>query len=492
MASALSEIGLTDQNKAALVEEGAIAPLIEMISNGNLETKSAAIGALQNLSGLPENALRMIKDGVVRPILDLLYTRRSIALTLQEQAATTYANLAASAALPEGISDTLVTLLESDEVIYHLLSLINLTGPAIQGNILRAFHAMCRLPAAGEVRAKLREGGAIQVLLPFCESSNLDMRANAVKLLFSLSQDGDGGTLVEHLGQKYTENLVKLLSTSLNEEEKAAALGVIANLPLASRQITQWLVEAGALSMIVSILSSGSLRTTGNTVKNQLVENAAGALSRFTIPTDTDLQLKTAQSGVIPILVRLLGSGTPLAKCRAAISLAQFSQNSEKLSRPIRSRRGFMCFSAPPQLQCRVHGGVCSVTTSFCLVEADAIIPLVQALEEQEGGTSEAALEALSTLVYDEYLQKGAKEIEAVDGIKAIVRLLTVGSTGVQEKAVWILERVFRNERYRIEYGNAAQMPLVDLTQRGTSATRPLAAKILAHLNVLHDQSSYF
>ncbi|GLJ56103.1 hypothetical protein SUGI_1204440 [Cryptomeria japonica] len=494
MASALSEMGLTDQSKAALVKEGVVAPLLEMISNGNVESKSAAIGALQNLSSLPENALQMTKDGVVQPILDLLYTPKSIVLTLREQAASTFANLAASIALPESTSDTVVALLESDEVIYKLLSLINLTGPSIQGSILRAFHAMCSAPTAVEVREKLREGGAIQILLTFCESSNLELRANAIKLLFSLSQDGDGSMLAEHLGQSYTEKFVKLLSTSSDEEEKAATIGIIGNLPLYNRQITEWLLEAGTLPMIINILSSGSLRTTGNAVKNQLIENAAGALCRFTIPTDIDLQIKTAGAGLIPVLVRLLGSGTPLAKRRAAISLAQFSENSGKLSRTIQRRKSFsfVCFSAPPDQPCRVHRGICSVNTSFCLVESEAILPLVQVLEEQEGGASEAALEALSTLVYDEFLENGAVEIERVGGIMSIVRMLTVGSAGVQEKAVWILERLFRNERYRTEYGNTAQMPLIDLTQRGTNATRPLAAKILAHLNVLHEQSSYF
>ncbi|KAH9316920.1 hypothetical protein KI387_018689, partial [Taxus chinensis] len=386
MASALSEMGLTDQNKAALVKEGVVSPLLEMISNGNVESKSAAIGALQNLSSLPENALQMIKDGVVQPVLDLLYTPKSIVLTLREQAASTFANLAASITLPESTTDTVVALLESDEVLYKLLSLINLTGHAIQGSILQAFHAMCNAPTAIEVREKLREGGTIQILLPFCESSNLEMRTYAVKLLFSLSQDGDGSTLAEHLGQKYTEILVKLLSTSPNEEEKAAAVGVLGNLPLDGKQITEWLVEAGALPLIISILSSGSLRTTSNAVKNQLVENAAGALCRFTIPTDTDLQLKTAGTGVISILVKLLGSGTPLTKRRAAISLTHFSENSGRLSRLIHRRQKFtfLCFSPPPDQPCRVHGGVCSVKTSFCLVESEAIIPLVQTLEEQE------------------------------------------------------------------------------------------------------------
>ena len=79
--------------------------------------------------------------------------------------------------------------------------------------------------------------------------------------------------------------LAKLISTSSNEEEKVAVAGIIGNLPLNSKEITEWLLEAGTLSMIVNILSSRSLQTTGVFVKNQLVENTAEALCRFLVPT---------------------------------------------------------------------------------------------------------------------------------------------------------------------------------------------------------------
>jgi hypothetical protein len=55
-----------------------------------------------------------------------------------------------------------------------------------------------------------------------------------------------------------------------------------------------------------------------------------------------------------------------------------------------------------------------------------------------------------------------------------------------------MLEKIFRVEKYKTEYGSTAQMPLIDMTQKGTNTTKPLAAIILAHLNILHNQSSYF
>lgn len=98
-----------------------------------------------------------------------------------------------------------------------------------------------------------------------------------------------------------------------------------------------------------------------NIVDTQLFQDqTAGVLCRFTVSTDPDLQLKAAGADVISILVRVLQSDTPLAKCRAAISLEQFSQNSGNLSPPVKKKQGFLCFSPSSVRRCRVHRGVCS------------------------------------------------------------------------------------------------------------------------------------
>jgi hypothetical protein len=76
--------------------------------------------------------------------------------------------------------------------------------------------------------------------------------------------------------------------------------------------------------------------------------------------------------------------------------------------------------------------------------------------------------------------------------IPLIIRFLGSPSPGLQEKSLNALERIFRLLEFKQKYGASAQMPLVDLTQRGNGSIKSMAARILAHLNVLHDQSSYF
>ena len=175
-----------------------------------------------------------------------------------------------------------------------------------------------------------------------------------------------------------------------------------------------------------------------------------------------------------------------------AQSLAQFSKSSFKLSRPIPKRKGLWCFSAPADIDCMVHGGICSVKSSFCLLEANAVGPLTRILGESDPGVCEASLDALLTLIEGERLQNGSKVLSEANAIPQIIRYLGSPSPGLQEKSLHALERIFRLVEYKQMYGASAQMPLVDLTQRGNGSVRSMSARILAHLNVLHDQSSYF
>lgn len=498
MASALSRMGLTDQSKATLAAQGAIPPLVKMISVGKLESKAAALGALKNLSTLAENREIMIEAGVIPPILRLLFSVTSVVMSLKENAAATLGNLAMASTNAGTKIDHHGNILESDETLFQLLSLLNLAGPMIQGHLLRALLGMSSISDAREVRTKMREGGAIQLLLPFCEAPGEEVRIPALKLLKCLSSEGAGKDLADHLGPTYIKALVKLLVDSSGDEEKMASVGIINNLPMSNAKMTDVLLQADALPAIVNLLNPSRGPKSGpRTVRNALAECASGALLRFTSPENSNvrvLQQKAADLDAIPRLVTLLQTGTPLAKCKAATALGHFSLSSEGLALKENVPRScFSCFRPAMPVGCSIHGGPCSVKTTFCLVMAQAVQPLVQALEVQENGADYAALTALGTLlVNDATLENAVKVIAQAQGIRLIVRLLTVGSVDAKEKAVWMLERVFRIEEYKIEFGSTAQMPLIDLTQKGSIATRPLAAKILAHLNILHNQSTYF
>ncbi|XVF80271.1 hypothetical protein PTKIN_Ptkin15bG0057300 [Pterospermum kingtungense] len=484
MATTVAEMELTDHNKVVLLEGGALSPLLHWVTHGGSQMKSIAVKALRNLSTVPKNGLQMIKEGAARPLLDLL-SLSSSSPTLGEQVSATIMHLAVSTVSQES-NEAPVSLLESDGYVFMLFSLINSTGPEVQQNILLIFQALCQSPSAANIKTKLIQCSAIPVLVQLCELDAEKVRRNAVKLFCCLVKDSDEATILEQVHRKCLETLLRIVQSSNDEEEVASAVGIISNLP-ENALITQWLVDTGAIPVIFHVLRKGN-----DSHRSQLVENAVGAMCRFTAPTNLDWQKRAAEAGVIPILVHLLDSGTTSTKNHAASSLSRFSQSSPDLSEPIPKRKGFWCLSAPPETGCLVHGGICSVESSFCLIEADAVRPLVRILEESDPGVCEASLDALLTLVEGERLQSGSKVLAQANAITPMIKFLSSPSIRLQEKALHALERMFRLPEFKQKYGPSAQMPLVDLTQRGNSSMKSLSARILAHLNVLHDQSSYF
>lgn len=308
-----------------------------------------------------------------------------------------------------------------------------------------------------------------------------------MKLLYYLTEDGDHPTFEEHVNRRCITTLIKIINTSDSEDEKAATMGVISRLPH-NPQMSQDLSECGALEVIFDCL-----RNVRAAHEKEVVENAAEALCRFTVPSNLEWQKRVAEAGIVPVLVKLLASGAPPTKRNAAISLKQLSESSISLTTPVKTN-GFLscCFAPSGEGICPVHMGICSTETSFCLLEAGAVRPLVMVLGEQDAPACEASLDAILTLIEGVQLQNGCKVLEDAGAVVLIIKLLNSSCSSLQEKTLGALQRIFRLVDFKTKYGKSAQMSLVDITQRGSSSTKSLAAKILAQLNVLNEQSSFF
>ncbi|KAJ7949322.1 RING-type E3 ubiquitin transferase [Quillaja saponaria] len=476
MASALSRLQLTDQRRASLGEDGAIEPLVKMFNSGKLESKLSSLNALQNLSSLTENVQRLISSGIVVSLLQLLFSVTSVLMTLREPASVILARIAESESI-------LVNL----DVAQQMLLLLNLSSPIIQYHLLEALNSIAAHHSATKVRRKMKEKGALQLILPFLMETNTKIRSRALNLLCTLSKDLTE-ELMEHLGETRLCHIVNILSSTESENEKAAAVGILSNLPTSDKKVTDILKRASLLPLLISIMNPSTGSTEPTTCR--LAEGVTGVLIRFTDSSDKKLQLLSAEHGVIPLLVKLVSSGPPVAKSRAATSLAQLSKNSLSLRNSRKSR----WFCVPPSVDayCEVHDGYCFVNSTFCLVKAGAIPPLIQILEGKEREADEAALSALSTLLQDGMWENGSNCIAKMAGVPAIIKVLEVGNVKAQEKALWILERIFGIEEHRVQYGESAQVVLIDLAQKSGSRLQSTIAKLLAQLELLQAQSSYF
>ncbi|WJX85747.1 hypothetical protein P8452_68153 [Trifolium repens] len=486
MVKMLAEMESTDHNKEILFDSGILAPLLHLVSHNDVQMKLVALKALQNLSSLKKNGLEMIRQGAARLLFGILFQHSLPSSSLSEHVAPIIMQLAASTISQD--TQTPVSLLESDEDVFNLFSLVSYTVPDVRQYIIQTFYALCQSPSASDIKNKLRKCPSVLVLVKLFENESLNLRASSVKLFSCLVESCDEATILQHVNQKCVETLLQILKSSSDEEEIVSAMGIILYLPKIE-QITQWLLDAGALPIICNYIQEGKDK---DLQKSKLVENSVGALCRFTVPTKLEWQKRAAETGIITALVQLLETGTAPTKQLAALSLTQFSKSSQELSSPMPKRKGFWCFSAQTEAGCLVHGGVCTAESSFCLLEADAVGPLAKTLGESDFGVCETSLDALLTLIDAEKLQSGSKVLADKNVIPLIIRFLGSPSPGLQEKSLNALERIFQLLEFKQKYGASAQMPLVDLTQRGNGSVKSMAARILAHLNVLHDQSSYF
>lgn len=146
---------------------------------------------------------------------------------------------------------------------------------------------------------------------------------------------------------------------------------------------------------------------------------------------------------------------------------------------------GWVCFMKPRSPVCRVHKGKCSVKGTFCLVEAEAVAPLVSLLEMAHTEAAEAGVEALETLVADETEDTGSIVLHEVQGIQPLFRLLTHGSPICSDKAVQLLEHIFNVPMMKEIYERSARMPLVTLScQPNNCATKNKSIRLLASIEM--------
>ncbi|PSS09946.1 U-box domain-containing protein [Actinidia chinensis var. chinensis] len=476
MATALSRMELTDQCKASLGSDGAIKPLVKMFQGGKLEAKLSSLSALQNLSSLKENIQHLITTGIVSSLLQLLFSVTSVLMTLREPASAILAKIAESE-----------SILVKQDVAQQMLSLLNLSSPVIQHHLLQALNSIVTHQSASKVRTRMKENGAIQLLLPFLTENNTKIRAGALDLIYTLSKDLSE-ELAEILGETHVNILINILSSGVSEREKAAAVGILSNLPVNDKKATDILNKANLLPILIPILSSNLTNSAPSTCG--LVESIVGVLIQFTVPSDKKLQRNSVEQGVIPLLVKLLSNGSTVAKTRAAVALSQLSQNTMSLQKSKTSR--WFCVSRSTDAFCEVHDSHCTVKGTFCLVKAGAISPMIQILERNERGSDEAVLGVLATLLQDEIWENGSNYIVKMSAVQTIIKIIEQGTVKAQEKALWILERIFRVEAHREMFGESAQVVLIDMAQTGDPKLKSMTAKILAQLELLQPQSSYF
>ncbi|KAJ8765415.1 hypothetical protein K2173_013173 [Erythroxylum novogranatense] len=413
MVRALVNMELVDSDLKLLGKEGIVPPLLEMLASGNMESKELALSALIQLSSCRANKGLIASAGGLPLILKMIFSTRLCAIVLGK-CCQVLEKLSSNDDGTKFFVDGNGTQLELEPIINSLLAmkLHNVQRPA-----LRALLGICKSDPVFVKTAVLNTNG-LTLVLPLLDETDSEIREIALNLLFLFSYDEPLGVVEYLLKPKRLEALVGFLENDNNNNDvQTAAAGLLANLPKSEASITTKLIELDGLNALVNIVRTGTMKA---------IENALSALFRFTDPVNLEVQRKVVDLGTYDLLVNLLKTGSVLAKARAAALLGELSKSSPKLV-VMNNTIGCLCFRPKHPHQCAAHGGTCSVETTFCLVQANALPNLIELLQGRIQIVAHEAIHTLSTLVQESCPNRGASALHEANAIKPVLDVLRWG-----------------------------------------------------------------
>ncbi|XP_073100437.1 U-box domain-containing protein 44 isoform X2 [Elaeis guineensis] len=470
MARSLVDMELIDQNIKVLGEEGAIPPLVDMAS-GNLESKVWAFSALAKLLSCRDNKRLVAAAGGVPLVIEHIFS--SPAPTIIAAKCSEILERLSSDDGIEFLLDANGTRLELGPIITNLMAILQKSNssPTIRKPVLRSLLSICKSEEMLAEKTVAATNGVFLVL-PLLDDPDQEIRGLALKLIYHFSQHEPDG-IADFLLDSRLEAFVGFLEGDTCSDVQVAAAGLIAYLPKSEVALTNSLSELNVIPILLNMLRIGTA---------EAKETVLGALFRFTDPSNIKMQQLVVNLGAYPLLVSILMSGTTTAKARAAALIGNLSSNSSRLAAAPVS--GCWCFWASPPAVCEVHGGICNVTSTFCLLKANALPWLVNLLRERQDDTTYETLQALGTLVQDGLSHRGAKILHQAGAIDLVLDVLSWGSVALKEAALIILEKVFQAREVSDYYCTVARIPLISLSTRSSENgdLGRLAARVLAEI----------
>lgn len=481
MVKELVSLELDDEKIKLLGEEGVIPTLLEMVTGG-VESKEVSLHALVKLSTFRGNKHLICGCGGVSLVVKLLSSPH-ILPAVTARCAEILANLSANGDGTKFLVDEDGGQLELKSVTANLLAIQqNLNSlDSIRRPALRALVGICQ-SEAGLVKSAVVSCSGISVVLALLDDSNQEIREQAINLVFLFSQHEPEGVVEYLLKPRRLEALVGFLENSEKGDVQRAAAGLLANLPKSETSLTEKLIELGGLKAIIQIIRLGT---------GEAKENALSALFRFTDPTNLKSQRVVVELDAFPLLTGLLRAGSVTASARAAALLGDLSMRTPELSDLHRKKHGWFwsCLPRVRAATCPVHGGSCSVSTTFCLLEGGALPDLVRVVQDKVHATAYEAIQTLSTLVQEDSPQRGAAVLHEYGAIRPTIEVLRWGSESLKTEALILLERVFVSTEMVDLYGAMARAPLGQLASHSLCDERHLQRKAVKVLLLIERYS---
>ncbi|KAL1542423.1 U-box domain-containing protein 14 [Salvia divinorum] len=272
---------------------------------------------------------------------------------------------------------------------------------------------------------------AINVLLQKLANGNTDQqRAASGELRLLAKRNADNRVCIAEAGA--IPLLVELLSSpDLRTQEHAVTALLNLSINEANKGI---IVNAGAIPDIVDVLKNGSAEAR---------ENAAATLFSLSVVDENKVAIGAA--GAIPPLIELLCNGSPRGKKDAATAIFNLS----------------------------IYQG-----NKVRAVRAGIVPPLVALLKDPGGGMVDEALAILAILASH---QEGKAAVGLADPVSVLVELIRTGSPRNRENAAAILWSLCtgNGDYLRVARELGAEEALKELSENGTDRAKRKAGSVL-------------
>ncbi|KAJ3694757.1 hypothetical protein LUZ60_000134 [Juncus effusus] len=502
----------------------------ESISNPMV--RKAAFDVLVSISSIKPNAVPLLKAGVIPVMIEELFLRNNPSdgnpIPPKIDAAGVIANLLESG-VGSGMDPEKILVnknghtLTSQYTIYNFAHMLKLSMPErLNINLIRILLALSTQPKPlAAIVSVARETEVIHTVIELLNSQSDDLPIVSTKLLVTLCPH-IGHTIAERLckTQGQPGSLVIKFESGRVTEKQAESANLLARLPHQNITLNLYLLHQGTMPVILGriqeILSGGSL--TSKYAKSYM-EALVGILVRFTTTLyDPEIFTMVVETNLMRVFTEFLvrNAGSELVQIYACTGLMNLSSQSVNLSKPVEEQRrslsmkkkGFLKMlskstahkdmSPKDILVCPVHRGLCSASTTFCLIEANAVERLLGVLESDNGKVVGAALGALSTLLEDRVdVDKGVMIISESDGVRRVLRVLRDHrEEGLWYKAFWVIERcITRGTNKEVQEISADRVlpgRLVSAFHSGDANTKQVADNILRRLHRMPDYSMSF
>ncbi|KAL3324723.1 hypothetical protein AABB24_038698 [Solanum stoloniferum] len=280
------------------------------------------------------------------------------------------------------------------------------------------------------------------------------------------------------------ENLLRKLKSGSPEEVRSAA-GEIRLLAKRNTDNRVAIAEAGAIPLLVHLLSTPDSRTQ---------EHAVTALLNLSICENNKGHIVT--SGAVPGIVHVLRKGSMEARENAAATLFSLSVIDE-------NKVTIGSSGAIPPLVALLSEGTqrgkkdaATALFNLCIyqgnkgraIRAGVVPTLMQLLTKPQGGMVDEALAILAILSSH---PEGKAAIGAADAVPVLVDVISNGSPRNKENAAAVLVHLCSGDQHHLVEAQRLGLigPLTDLVQNGTERGRRKATQLLERMNRLAEQT---